>query len=85
MDRDEVSVAEEKSEPNKIKLTDGSYLQWDHLDGFFRVAYYERRTQRGSDLEMSIALAMKRPVHNSRVKKIFDYISKTDEYAAVGP
>jgi len=78
----EQSINEEKSEPNLVKLSDGSYIQWDWLNGFYRVAYYERRTQKGSDLEMTIALAMKKQIHNSKVKAIFGYVSKTDEYAA---
>lgn len=72
----------ETVEPNMVRLSDGSYIQWDWLDGMYRVAYYERKAQKGSDLEMTIALAMKKPLHNSRVKDIFKYISKTDEYAA---
>lgn len=72
----------QEQNPNLVKLSDGSYIQWDFLDGFYRVAFYERRAKKGSDLEMTIALAMKKPLHNSRVKDIFQYISKTDEYAA---
>ena len=78
----DVKVAEEESKPNLVKLTDGSYVLWDRKDGFYRVAYYARTTKKGSDLEMTIALAMKKPVHNFRVKSIFGYIEKTDEYAA---
>lgn len=75
-------INEEQSGPNLVKLSDGSYIQWDKDNGFYRVAFYERRTQKGSDLQMTIALAMKKPVHNSKVKKIFGYISRTDSYAA---
>jgi len=78
----EAHVQEEESGPNTIKLSDGSYLLWDWKDGFYRVAYYQRNTKKGSDLEMTIALAMKKPIHNSKVKEIFGYIEKTDEYAA---
>lgn len=81
----DVQVDEEKSEPYKIILTDGSYILWDWQDGFFRVAHYKRSTKKGSDLEMTVALAMKLPVHNSKVKSIFKFISRTDEYAAFGP
>lgn len=77
-------IKETESTPNLVKLSDGSYIQWDWLDGFYRVAFYERRAQKGSDLEMTIALAMKKPVHNSKVKNIFKFISGTDEYAATG-
>ena len=76
-------VNTEQSSPNMVKLTDGSYIQWDKSGDYYRVAYYERRTQKGSDLEMTIALAMKKPVHNSKVKSIFWFISRTDEYDAV--
>ena len=79
----EIEVNEQASVPSLVKLSDGSYIQWDWKDGFFRVAYYERRAQKGSDLEMTIALAMKKPFHNSKVKNIFKYISKSDEYAAI--
>lgn len=75
-------VNEEQSSPSMVKLSDGSYIQWDKQNGFYRVAFYERRTHKGSDLEMTIALAMKKPIHNSKVKNIFGYISRTDEYAA---
>lgn len=85
MNRDEVvGIKEEESTPNLIKLTNGSYIQWDNKDGFYRVAYYERSAKKGSDLEMTIALAMKKPIHNFRVKEVFGYISKTDEYATFG-
>lgn len=79
-----IEVDEEKSEPNIVKLTDGSYIMWDWKDGYYRVAFYERKIQKGSDLEMTIALAMKKPIHNSKVKNIFRFISRSDEYAAVG-
>jgi hypothetical protein len=79
-----VQVEEDQSEPNKVKLTNGSFLQWDYKDGFYRVAYYERSARKGSDLEMTISVAMKKPLHNFRVKNIFAFISKTDEYAATG-
>lgn len=83
--KDEIAeVQKDESTPNLIKLTNGSYLQWDWKDGYYRVAYYERTAKKGSDLEMTIALAMKKPFHNFRVKNVFGYISKTDEYAAVG-
>jgi hypothetical protein len=86
MIRDEVvGIQEKESKPNLVKLTNGSYLQWDYKDGMYRVAYYERNTKKGSDLEMTIALAMRKPIHNFRVKSVFGYVSKTDEYAAVGP
>lgn len=75
-------VLDEQSVPNLVKLSDGSYIQWDWFDGFYRVAYYERRAAKGSDLEMAISQAMKKPLHNSKVKNIFGFISKTDEYAA---
>lgn len=77
----DVTVKEETSEPTKINLTDGSYILWDWKDGFYRVAYFSRTDKKGSDLEMTIALAMKKPVHNFRVKHVFDYISRTPEYA----
>lgn len=85
MERDSVQVEEITSEPQTVRFTDGSYLQWDWHEGFYRVAYYHRSAKKGSDLEMTIALAMKKPIHNFRVKNVFDYISKSDEYAAVGP
>jgi len=78
----ESDVDETNSEPNTVRLTDGSYIQWDHKDGFFRVAYYQRTARKGGDLEYTIALAMKKPVHNSKVKKIFGFISQSDSYAA---
>ena len=80
----DAKVVEEESKPNAVKLSDGSYILWDWKDGFYRVAYFARTAKKGSDLEMTIALAMKKPVHNFRVKSIFGYIEKTDEYAAVG-
>lgn len=80
----EVKIDEAESSPNQIKLSDGSYILWDFKEGFFRVAFYQRNTRKGSDLEMTLALAMKKPVHNSKVKSIFNYISRSDEYAAVG-
>lgn len=83
MDRAQtVEVLGETSEPHTVKLSDGSYLQWDWKDGSYRVAFYSRSAKRGSDLEMTISLALKKPLHDSRVKKIFKYISQTDEYAA---
>lgn len=84
MNREDIHVKEEDSNPNTVRLSDGSYLSWDHKEGFFRVAYYQRSAKKGSDLEMTISLAMKKPLHNFRVKQVFDYISKSDEYAAVG-
>jgi len=80
----DVQVEEEKSGPQMVRLSDGSYIQWDWKDGFYRVAFYQRSAKKGSDLEMTIALAMKKPIHNSKVKNIFGYIERTDEYAAVG-
>jgi hypothetical protein len=80
----DVQIEEEESTPNLVKLSDGSYLQWDNKEGFFRVAYYQRSAKKGSDLEMTIAIAMKKPLHNSKVQNIFNYISKTDEYATFG-
>lgn len=74
------AVNEEKSEPYLIKLTDGSYIQWDKQGPFYRIAYYERRAQKGSDFEMTLALAMKKPVHNSKVKAIFKFVESTEEY-----
>jgi hypothetical protein len=73
-------VSPEKSEPYLIRLTDGSYVQWDKHQGFYRIAYYERRAQKGSDFEMTLALAMKKPLHNSKVKRIFAFVSATEEY-----
>ncbi len=80
----DVQVDDINSEPKKVIFTDGSYLQWDWKDGFYRVAYYNRVAKKGSDLEMTIALAMKKPLHNSKVKNVFKFISRSDEYAAVG-
>jgi len=85
MKREEELQIRDDSDPNKVMLTNGSYLLWDFQDGFYRVAFYERRTYKCSDLEIGIAETMKRPLHNSQVKKIFKYVSGTDEYAAIGP
>lgn len=71
-------------EPHRVALDNGSYLLWDWQDGYYRIAYFERRAVKRSDLEMGIAEVMKKPLHNSKVKNIFKYISGTDEYAAVG-
>lgn len=78
----EREVLGESSTPHIVKLSDGSYIQWDWKDGYYRVAFYERKAKKGSDLEMTLSLAMKKPLHNSRVQEIFKFISKTDEYAA---
>jgi len=80
----DVQVDEKESTPNTVKLSDGSYILWDKKERFFRVAYYQRSEAKGSDLEVAISVAMKKPFHNSKVKRIFQYISRSDEYAAVG-
>lgn len=69
--------------PFKVELTNGSYVLWDWKDGIFRVAFYNRTTAKSSDLEMCIANAMKKPIHNKAVVDLFGFIKITAEYEEI--
>jgi uncharacterized protein YcgL (UPF0745 family) len=79
-DHNAAKVDESKSTPERIELTDGSYILWDKKDGFYRVAHFQKTARKGSDLEMTLSLAMKKPIHNFRVRNVLSYIEKS-EYA----
>jgi hypothetical protein len=70
-----------ESKPNEVMLSDGSYILWDKKDGYYRVSYFSRKNVKGSDLEMTIALAIKKPIHSKKVKDIFQYIENTKEFS----
>jgi hypothetical protein len=69
--------------PFRVNLTNGSYLQWDYHEGHFRVAFYNRTTAKSSDMEMCIAIAMKKPLHNKAVHDLFKFIQGTEEYEEI--
>lgn len=69
--------------PYRVELSNGSYLLWDWTDGKFRVAFYTRTSAKSSDLEMCIANAMKKPIHNKAVADLFGFIKVTAEYEEI--
>ena len=64
-------------EPNRVDLSNGSYLLYDTKEGQYRVVYYERRIGRSADLEIAISLAMKKPVHNKSVREVVKFVAQT--------
>jgi len=70
-----------ESKPNQVLLSDGSYVLWDRKDGYFRISYFTRKNMKGSDLAMTLALAMKKPVHNKKVQDVYTYIVSSKEYS----
>lgn len=76
-------INQDASTPNEIKLSNGSYLRFDFSNGVWRIAFYERRSIKSADLANGIALAMKKPLHNSSVKEIIKYLELTDATSPV--
>jgi uncharacterized protein YcgL (UPF0745 family) len=86
MNREQVVEVVPPSEPSsifpgRVELSDGSYILWDKKDGYFRVSYFARKNVKGSDLLMTLALAMKKPVHNKKIKDVYTYIVSQPEYS----
>jgi hypothetical protein len=61
--------------PNRLDLANGSYILWDTKEGVYRVALYEVRKSKSTDLELAVSKVLKKPVHFKSVKEIVSFIA----------